>query len=454
MIRKCLVGIIIGLGVCLVFSLGRQKNPPADDLIVRARGFIEALSRGDFEAAAADFDETMIKVSPPPKLEEFWKGVPSHLGNFKRQTQARQEKLSPYDIVLVTCEFEKTTLDARVVFDKDGKIAGFQFVPSLPPAHYKNPAYADPSAFEEKEVTVGSGEWQLPGVLCLPKQKGPVPGLVLVHGSGPNDRDETIGPNKPFQDLAWGLATRGIAVLRYDKRTKVYGARFLDPEVGGSLTVREETIADALAGAELLKKTPGVDPGRVYILGHSLGGMLIPRIAVAGEHLGLAGFIIMAGLTRTIEDTYLAQMTYLLGLDGGLSEEDKNQLEEIRAQVERIKALRDGDASSGERLLNAPPEYWLDLRGYYPPDLARTVPKPFLVLQGARDYQVTLEDFENWKKALDSRTDVEFRLYPNLNHLFSEGRGLPTPSEYLQKSGNVSETVISDIAAFVKNKKI
>jgi fermentation-respiration switch protein FrsA (DUF1100 family) len=178
--------------------------------------------------------------------------------------------------------------------------------------------------------------------------------------------------------------------------------------------------------------------------------MLIPRIALAGKHLGLAGSIIMAGLTGTVEDTYLEQMTYILGLDGGLSAEDKNQLQEIRAQVARIKPLRDEDGSSGERLLGAAPKYWLDLRGYYPPDLARTVPEPFLVLQGGRDYQVTVEDFENWKKALGTRPDVEFRLYPNLNHLFIEGRGRATPAEYLQKSGNVFEAVVSDIAAFVK----
>src|SRR5437868_1155092 len=72
--------------------------------------------------------------------------------------------------------------------------------------------------FDEREVTVGKGEWELPGTLGLPKGSGPFPAVVLVQGSGPQDRDETMGVNKPFQDIAWGLASNGIAVLRYDKR--------------------------------------------------------------------------------------------------------------------------------------------------------------------------------------------------------------------------------------------
>jgi hypothetical protein len=101
-------------------------------------------------------------------------------------------------------------------------------------------------------------------------------------------------------------------------------------------------------------------------------------------------------------------------------------------------------------LINAPPFYWLDLRGYYPPDLALEVEKPILILQGARDYQITAEDLENWKKVLAGRADVEFRLYPKLNHLFFEGQGVPTPNEYTLIHGDVAEYVITDIAAFIQ----
>ncbi|MBN2207065.1 MAG: dienelactone hydrolase family protein, partial [Candidatus Aminicenantes bacterium] len=163
-----------------------------------------------------------------------------------------------------------------------------------------------------------------------------------------------------------------------------------------------------------------------------------------------AGFIIMAGLTRPIETTYLQQMTYLLALDGALSEEDKKNLDEIKAAAAKIKALTEEDAAKDERFLNASARYWLDLRGYVPADAVRKVRAPLLILQGSRDYQVTTEDFENWKKALEGRGDVVFKLYRTLNHLFIEGSGVPTPAEYTQKAGNVAEEVVEDIAAWIR----
>ncbi len=432
--------------------VAQQLVPAAsDELVLKARAFMDALSRDDFQVAVKDFDEAMLKLSGPEKLAEFWKQVPSQLGVFKKQTAARRDKLGAYDIVLITCEFEKMTLDARVVFDADKKIGGFQFVPSAPPVKYEPPKYADPAKFEERDVTVGSGEWKLPGTLTLPKGKGSFPAVVLVHGSGPNDRDETIGPNRPFRDVAWGLATQGIAVLRYDKLTYVHGPKLVaDPKLGPSLTVKQETIDGAIDAVRLLLTIPEVNKEKIFVLGHSLGGMLIPRIALAGRDLDIAGFIVMAGLTEPLPETYLRQIAHISGLDGPLSDEQKKKVDEIKAQVAKINALKASDAGSPEKLLWASPSYWLDLRGYYPPEVAEKIKKPMFILQGGRDYQVTAQDFENWKKALAGRSSVEFKLYPNLNHLFFEGEGMAKPNEYMTTRGAVADDVIADIAAFIK----
>jgi hypothetical protein len=443
---------IFCLGLLASVSSVYAQAPAEDALTVKAREFLTALAKGDFQLAARDFDETMFKVSGPDKLEPMWtKQLPAQLGAFKKQAASRRDQLQGYEIVLVTCEFEKATLDARVVFDKAGKIAGFGFVPTAPPVKYEPPAYADPAKFEETEVTVGSGEWALPGTLTMPKGDGPFPGLVLVHGSGPNSRDEELGPNKPFKDLAWGLATRGIAVLRYDKRSKVHGKKILaDPKLEAAMTVKDETIDDALAAAALLQKTKGVDGKRVFVLGHSLGGFLMPRIALAAAPLRVAGFISMAGLTRPLDDTIVRQMTYLYGLAGNtLSDEDRKKLQDIKDAVVKIKALTDADRGSTTKLVGAMPTYWLDLRGYDPPETAKAVRKPMLFLQGERDYQVQTIDLENWKKALGSRPDVEFRLYPKLNHLFYEGEGVLIPLEYMQKHGSVAPYVVDDIANWI-----
>jgi dienelactone hydrolase len=143
-------------------------------------------------------------------------------------------------------------------------------------------------------------------------------------------------------------------------------------------------------------------------------------------------------------------MTYLYGLAGtNISDEDKEKLEDLKAEVARIKALTSADRGSTAKLLGAMPTYWLDLRGYNPPEVARSVQAPMLLLQGGRDYQVQAVDMDNWKAALGSRKDVEFRLYPKLNHLFYEGEGLLTPMEYTQKHGSVAPEVVEDIAAWI-----
>ncbi len=453
-IRVAAMAVLVFVSAPLLAAQGPPQRGE-DALTAKARAFLSALEKGDFQAAVRDFDETMLKVMGPDKLAPMWtKQLAAQVGGFKQQGPARRERLQGYEIVLVTCSFEKALLDARVVFDQTGKIAGLQFVPPAPPAKYEPPAYAEASKFEESEVTVGTGEWSLPGTLTMPKGPGPFPGLVLVHGSGPNDRDETLGPNKPFKDLAWGLATRGVAVLRYDKRSKVHGKRILaDPKLEATMTVKDETIDDALAAAALLQKAKGVDGKRVFILGHSLGGFLMPRIALAAAPLGVAGFISMAGLTRPLDDTIIRQMTYLYGLAGDtLSDDDRKKLEDIKAEVAKIKALTDADRASTVKLVGAMPAYWLDLRGYDPPETAKAVRKPMLFLQGGRDYQVTVDDLESWKKALGGRKDVEFRLYPKLNHLFYAGEGVLVPLEYTQKHGSVAPEVVEDIAAFVARR--
>ncbi len=455
--RTCVRALLgVALLAALAPALRPQTAPSAEDaLTLKARALIAALDKGDFALAVKDFDATMSKVMGPDKLEPMWtKQLPARVGKFKQQGPARREELQGYRIVLITCAFEKTTLDARVVFDKEDRVAGLGFVPTAPPASYAPPAYADPAKFEESEVTVGAGQWALPGTLTKPKGPGPFPGLVLVHGSGPNDRNEALGPNKPFQDLAWGLATRGIAVLRYDKRSKVHGKKIVaDPKLEAAMTVKDETIDDALAAAALLRTTAGVDPKRVFILGHSLGGFLLPRIALAAEPLGVAGFISLAGLTRPLDDTILRQMTYLYGLAGDtLTNEDRKKLEGLEADVARIKALTEADRGSTTKILGAMPAYWLDVRGYDPPELAKKVRAPMLFLQGGRDYQVQTVDLDNWKAALGSRPDVEFRLYPKLNHLFYEGEGLLVPLEYMQKHGSVAPYVIDDIAAWIAKR--
>jgi fermentation-respiration switch protein FrsA (DUF1100 family) len=445
------VSILLFFPLVFIFLHSQQQNnPPFDELIAMAREFVDALENGHYVESVKHFDETMTKLAPPKKMKEVWETVIKQVGPFKEQNGVWTESILKYDIVYVTCTFEKATLDIKVVFNKNKQISGQFFVPSKSTKEYAPPEYSDKNTFTETEVIVGVEGWPLPGTLSLPKGEGPFPALVLVHGSGPNDRDESLGPNKSFRDLAWGLASRNIAVLRYDKRTKVHGQKIV-ADKSTKLTVYEETIHDALAATDLLRGTEKIDPQNIFILGHSLGGMLIPRIANANSKN--AGFIIKAGPTRPLEDLYVEQIEYIYLLDGKLSDEEKTNLDEIQVNIQKIKNLTSENSTQlTERFLGAGADYWIDLNGYNPAETAKNIDRPILILQGGRDYQVTMEDFEGWKKTLADKNNVEFKLYPAHNHLLIPGEGKITPAEY-QKVGHVDKVVIDDIAKWILTVK-
>ncbi len=415
--------------------------------IQAAQAFVDLLVKGDFTTAEGKFDDTMKTAIPASKLEELWAALLNQAGVFQEQTGTHTTRTQGYDVVFVTCQFEKMLLDVKVVFDASGQIAGLFFLPaqSATPA-YQPPSYVNTSAFHEQEVTVGSGEWALPGTLTLPNGERPFPAVVLVHGSGPNDRDETLGPNKPFRDLAGGLASQGIAVLRYEKRTEQYWDK--TAAIRETITVKEETIDDSLSAVNMLRQTPGIDPQRIFVLGHSMGGMLLPRIA-AGD-TKIAGLIAMAGATRPLEDILLEQAIYILSLDGSISADDKTKLDQLAEQVKRVKDPQlDTSVPATDLPAMIPAAYWLDLRGYNPAEMAKSLTQPMLILQGGRDYQVTTVDFDIWKTALNTRANVQFMFYPDLNHLFITGQGPSSPQEY-DHPGHVDEPVINDIAAWIK----
>jgi hypothetical protein len=406
-----------------------------------AEALVAALAKGDFAAAGKDFDDAMNKALPEDKLQATWAAIQKQVGPFRKQLGVRAEAGKKYQFVYVTCHFEKMDLDARVVFDGE-KVTGLQFRPAQSAHDFKAPPYARPESFREVPVVVGEGgDWPLPGTLALPKGDGPFPAVVLLHGSGPQDRDETIGPNKPLRDLAWGLASQGIAVLRYEKRTREHGPRWK-----ASMTFREETVDDALAAVALLRKRPEVDGKRVFVLGHSLGALAAPE--VGRRDPALAGLIVMAGNTRPLEDLVLEQITYIRSLHP--DKDDKDELEKLRKQVARVKERGlTAEVPASELPLGAPAAYWLALRDYDPAATAARLKLPMLVLQGERDYQVTMADFDGWRKALAGRPGVRLKSYPKLNHLFMEGEGKAKPEEY-QKAGHVSREVVDDVAAWVK----
>jgi hypothetical protein len=402
----------------------------------RARDFVALLAKHDFAGAVAAFDDRMRAALPPDKLGAMWGELETQVGTFQRIDSVQLHPLKDGDAAIATVAFERATLVFDVGIDARGKVGGLHVAPqATPPPPYDPPPYVDRSKFDEVDVMIG----KLPGTLSLPKGATHVPAIVLVHGSGPNDRDEHIGAVVPFKDLAWGLASRGIAVLRYDKRTKV------DPT--GVRTQHDEVDEAAHAAVALLAARPEVDPARVALLGHSQGGYLAPRIAA--DDPKIKRLVILAGSTRSLADSIVSQLHYI----AKLHPEVKELAEQIRA-AEQMKAQVEDPALAPDATIDVlgtkiPGAYFLDVRGYHPAEVAAKLAIPILVLQGERDYQVTIaDDFPAWKKALGKRRRVTFHTYPTLSHAFTAAADPPSPADY-DKPEHVDAQVITDIAAFL-----
>jgi dienelactone hydrolase len=420
-----------------------QQAPP--DALAHAQSVLAAIVAKEFTKVEEQFTAEMKAALPSGRLAAIWTGLQTQAGTFKGcGSDTRLVKIADKQMVITPCDFERAKVDVQFAFDNAGRISGLVFRPAANAAvSYTLPSYANPSSYAETETTIGSGEWALPATLTVPAGTGTVPAVILVHGSGPNDRDETVGASKPFKDLATGLASRGIAVLRYDKRTRVHAAKVAALR---DFTVNQEVIEDVIEAVKASRAQPTIDPARVFVLGHSLGGMLVPRIATADPTI--AGLIVMAGPARPLEEAIVAQSRYIAGADGTISPDEQQGLDQAAALADSVRTLKPEDAKSGRMISGAPASYWLDLRGYDPPSAAMGVKRPMLILQGDRDYQVNPEEFAKWKTALGSRRDVTFRSYAALNHLFIAGTGPSLPAEY-QVPGHVAEDVIRDIATWI-----
>jgi dienelactone hydrolase len=309
------------------------------------------------------------------------------------------------------------------------------------------PAQTLPGGIIERD-TIVPGPIPLPATITLPVGKGPFPGVVLVHNAtGDGDRDEMSGASRPFRDIAWGLASRGIVVLRYEKRSRVEPSWF----ARAGFTVFDETVQDAVAAARLLRRQVEIDRTRIYVAGHGLGGIVAPRIAhTEGD---LAGIILLAGASETpLADQLEQQLNRQVTAAGADSFKVRNQLQPIRPLINRIRTLTDKDSfdiQPIQGLGGTSPKYWLDLNKPDPASVLRRLKLPLLALQGMKDYQMPPSELDGFLKALGPRQNLTVIRYPTLTHNFTPSDGVPGPKDYLAPK-TVDPQVIIDIAEWIK----
>lgn len=265
----------------------------------------------------------------------------------------------------------------------------------------------------------------------------------MLHGSGPQDRDETVFENKPFKDIAEALYDKGIASYRFDKRTFSNPESFTDKS-----TIDDEVVTDPLNIIKHFKTNPDFKGYEITLIGHSLSAHLLPRIANKTNQI--SKIVLLAGNARPLDQLIIEQYEYLNSLKP--SEEGNAEIVKVKKRIAFLNSKEFSLETPKEKLpLDLSATYWKSLLDYKPLTEVQKVKTPILVLQGERDYQVTMTDFNLWKKALLKNQKAKFISYPTLNHLFMNGTGKPNPEEYYVKS-KVDPKVIDDIFSFVVAK--
>ncbi len=418
-----------------------ESHPEAPiDAAAIATGVVELARAGRFAEIENLFAPPLRAVVSAKTLQIGWateigkNGAISSVGTpVSEQVNAGLVRVS----VPITCE--RGALTVAMSVDSAGMLQGLR-ITSIATESWAPPSYANPKRFEEREVTIGSDALAVPGTLSLPRGRGPHPGLVLLSGGGPFDRDETSGSNKPLKDLAWGLASRGVAVARFDKVSFAHASQVADAP---NFTMTDEYVPHAVAAVHLLQSQENVDPARVFVLGHSMGGKVAPRIAAAEP--SVAGLVLLAADAEPMQHAAIRVARYLAALNPGPDAEAA--VKEITRQTAMVDSPALSPSTPGSELpFGLSGSYWLDLRDYDPVATAAVLSKTTLILQGGRDYQVTVEnDLSRWKAGVGRRPDVTIRVHDADNHLFFPGTGPSTPAEY-EPAQHVDPAVIADIA--------
>ena len=419
--RFALLAVLAALAIVPATRCLAHAN--ADDAVVNH--FFSAIRDNDFKAATAHFSARMKALSPAG-LKGSWKQVyTSEEPLLSWKIFQRQNLPEGHDELRVQLKFRRASANSVVVVKtQTGEITSVLF--KLP---VTRPPYAEPTKFHSEDVTVG--ELKLPGTITIPNGKGPFPAVVLIHGSGPNDRDETVGANHPFADIAEGLSSRGIIVLRYDKRTYAYWN--IDPQ---KTTVDAEVIEDAVAAVRMLRARSDVAHDRVFIVGQSLGATLAPEIAKkAGP---VAGIVMLAPLGRKLPQVMVEQARFL-------GQASPGQLAEMEQQANELSAHK---MPAAETFFKSPASYYYDLEARDEVAIARSLDLPILILDGSRDYPVVGEDIRDWQNGLKGDAKVQVETLPSLDHLFIAGAGNPTSAEFYAPA-HVDASVIEKIASFI-----
>jgi dienelactone hydrolase len=432
------------ISILLSINALAQKNEAL--AVQKSVELIELFKTEQYEKAYSLGDDIMLRRISPDRLQGIWESLASVNGDLKEVGTTSYLFIDTVHITTTKLKYKNGSVGLRLSFGLDWKLRGLFIVDAEP--MYNIPEYVNTFGFYEIKIPFGPTGFEGEAILTVPIQQKKYPCIIIIGGSGPIDKDATIGPNRIYKDFSWGLANKGIATVRFDKRTKAYFGKMMQEHKNGNYyTIEQEYLDDVKELVKKVSKKEAIDANRIYLMGHSQGGGLMPLFLK--QNKSVAGAIMAAGNYTTMPNLMLYQFDYLMPMQVK-TKADSALFDKLRAQAKNATKSNLSNTFPNDSLPAMYPfSYWNYMNKIEFVKLAKSNKKPVLIIQGERDYQVPISEYKLWKDALVDHNNYMFTSFAKLNHLFMEGEGKSTPDEY-SKRGNVPEYVIDEIAKWIK----
>ncbi len=425
---------------CLLFSFSllinaQSANEKATEVSLQ---LAEKLKHKDYDGMYALFANGLADALPQSRIETLLLQLSTQYGELDSILAFAVEERAEITYFRRGLSFGEQKFDLIFSFDEQEKVNSLRISNHLDKRPWKKPDYVDLDKIKTEDIKIGSKE-ALNGAFTSPSEGQSTVAVVMVHGSGPNNMNERLGPNELFKDLSYGLACQGISSLRYNKRSYDYGSQMT--QLMNTVVIEDIVVNDAAMAVEKARK---MGTKKVVLLGHSLGGHVAPMIA---ERVQLDAVIVMAGNASPLYSLIVPQFEHIMKNDPE-SNINEFQVNMVKGQVQLVEEGKfDSSTPSAALPLSMPASFWISLKDYDPVKTAKKQDIPYLILNGERDYQVTPEEAKKWKNGnkLEQSTTI---IYPKLNHMFFAGEGVCIPSEYSRR-GNLEEQVLIDMVKWI-----
>lgn len=433
------IALLLLLGISnLALNAQNNSNIP--------QTFYNLLKKQSFDEIFRLFDTIGMSTSYQQSQKEQLKTVFNELGKPKKLIAIIEDENSVKKQFALCVQFKKEQKNILLSLNKNKKIERYSIKEFNPSPFFQLKGYKGFSEVTNLSITVKTRDGlNLDGNIAFgdtTKQKLPL--VIFVHGSGVSDRDESIGPNKPFRDLSQGFAQQGIASIRYDKRGFDYSQ--ISKKTSDSLTIYIETINDAIDAINVAKQFSFIDTNKIFICGHSLGAMCAPKIAELSPKV--KGIILLAGPAKSLIDVLPEQARYMALLDDTITNIEEMQLNQNKWFVEKLRNPTEFKKLPKMMLGGTSYKYWQSIDNLNQVQSAKNLTIPIFILNGENDFQVIMDEYKIWEKELQGKSNVKFKSYPKLNHLFLETIGERGMKEY-DVPGHIPQYVIDDLTNFI-----